>query len=73
MVAIAGSLWFVKLLFLLCLAILWFILPFAIFGTKKRLDTLIEEAQKTNSLLAKIERNLSSTADDEGFSAFKRD
>jgi len=40
--------------FLVILAILWFILPFAIFGTKKKLDLLIESSGETNRLLAKL-------------------
>ena len=39
-------------LFLLVLAILWFILPFAIFGIKPKLDKILEELDKTNRLLA---------------------
>lgn len=41
-------------LFLIILAILWFILPFAIFGIKNRLDLLIAETQVTNRLLTEI-------------------
>ena len=36
------------ILFLFVLAILWFLLPFAIFGFKAKLDTLIYETQMTN-------------------------
>lgn len=39
-------------IFLLILAFLWFLLPFAIFGTKEKLDTLIEEA-KANTAAVK--------------------
>ena len=35
-------------LFLFVLAILWFLLPFAIFGTKDKLGELIAESKKTN-------------------------
>ena len=41
-------------LFLFVLAILWFFLPFAIFGTKPKLDALIAEQKKTNQLLAEV-------------------
>ena len=41
-------------LFVLFLAVLWCILPFAIFGTKRRLDQLIEEQRKTNNWLQQI-------------------
>lgn len=33
-------------IFLFFLAILWFLLPFAIFGTKDKLDTLIAETRR---------------------------
>jgi len=42
----------VIIIFLLILAILWFILPFAIFGIKPKLDKILEELDKTNRLLA---------------------
>lgn len=38
-------------LFLFVLAILWFLLPFAIFGTKDKLSELIAESKKTNEQL----------------------
>ena len=38
-------------LFLFVLAILWFLLPFAIFGTKDKLGELIAESKKTNEQL----------------------
>ncbi|HKH20543.1 MAG TPA: hypothetical protein VKB53_06610 [Gammaproteobacteria bacterium] len=34
--------------------ILWIFLPFAIFGTKKKLDRLIEEAKKSNASLQQL-------------------
>ncbi|MDG6349150.1 hypothetical protein QAA18_10445 [Luteimonas sp. 8-5] len=40
--------------FLLLVAIVWFFLPFAIFGTKGRLDTLIAESRRTNELLTHL-------------------
>lgn len=33
------------------LAVLWFLLPFAVFGVKDRLETLIKLQKKTNQLL----------------------
>ena len=45
-------------LFLLILAILWFFLPFAIFGTKDKLAALILETKKTNAELAVISTEL---------------
>ncbi len=47
-----GLLELVAFLFLLTLAILWFLLPFAIFGTKDKLDILIVEA-KANTAAVK--------------------
>lgn len=41
-------------LFVLFLGILWCVLPFAVFGTKPRLDELIREQKKTNKLLIEI-------------------
>lgn len=49
-----GSFWGIVVLFLLILAILWFILPFAIFGTKPRLEALLEEQKKTNAWLQEL-------------------
>ena len=49
-----GGFYVVAVLFLLFLAILWICLPFAVFGTKDRLDKLISETKKTNSKLEKL-------------------
>lgn len=38
-------------LFLLLLAILWIVLPFAVFGIKGRLDALIKESEELNQRL----------------------
>lgn len=48
--------------FLLLVAIVWFFLPFAIFGTKGRLDTLIAESRRTNERLTHLlsQRNVRS-------------
>ena len=40
--------------FLIILLILWFLLPFAIFGTKDKLNDLINETKKTNDQLEKL-------------------
>lgn len=50
---LAGMSMFV-FLFLAILAILWFCLPFAVFGVKERLSTLIREQKTTNDLLRKL-------------------
>jgi len=45
---------FITVMFLVALAILWFLLPFAIFGTKDLLKQLIKETKETNQLLKKL-------------------
>ena len=40
--------------FIILLLILWFLLPFAIFGTKDKLNDLINETKKTNYQLEKL-------------------
>ncbi len=49
-----GGIYLFVALFLLVLAILWFFLPFAIFGTKDKLNELIAETKKTNEELEKL-------------------
>lgn len=49
-----GVLGMIFFLFLFLLAILWILMPFAIFGTKDRLDILIAEAKKQNELLSEL-------------------
>lgn len=39
------------LFFVLVLAILWFILPFAVFGTKPKLDAIAAELKKLNATM----------------------
>ena len=48
------SLVLVVFAFLAVLAILWFILPFAVFGINNRLDTLIKQTSVTNARLKKL-------------------
>ncbi len=43
---------------LVVLAILWFILPFAVFGTKRRLDRLIASTDALDETLTGIHREL---------------
>jgi hypothetical protein len=40
--------------FLALLAILWFLLPFAVFGTKDKLQQLIDEQIKTRQTIEKL-------------------
>ena len=49
-------------LFLFVLALLWFFLPFAIFGTKDKLNQLIRETEETNEELRRIRIQLSGTS-----------
>ena len=44
----------IGILFIIILLILWFLLPFAIFGTKDKLNDLINETKKTNDQLEKL-------------------
>ncbi len=53
-----SSLGIIWILFLVVLGILWFLLPFAIFGTKDRLRDLIEENRRSNQDLAAIRKQL---------------
>lgn len=53
-----GGFGVVVVLFLFLLALLWFLLPFAIFGTKDKLAALIVESKKTNVELARIASEL---------------
>ncbi len=43
---------------LVVLAILWFILPFAVFGTKRRLDRLIASTNALDETLTRIHQEL---------------
>lgn len=44
----------VVVIFLVVLALLWFFLPFAIFGTKDLIEQQIKETKETNKLLKQI-------------------
>lgn len=44
----------ILMIFLFILAILWFLLPFAIFGTKDKLQTLIDSNIETNKKLDQL-------------------
>ena len=51
-----SSMGFIFVIFGLIIAVLWSLLPFAVFGIKHRLDRMIEELEKLNSKFAKLER-----------------
>lgn len=50
----SGTLGIVIMLVVFIAVILWFFLPFAIFGTKARIDELIQINKKTSVLLESI-------------------
>ena len=50
----SGILGLFVVFFLLVVAIVWFFLPFAVFGTKGRIETLTAETRKTNELLTML-------------------
>ena len=56
---LAGTVGIVVILFLVILAILWFVLPFAIFGTKARLDQANVHNQAMQKYLHSIDAELS--------------
>lgn len=43
-------------IFLIVLAVLWFLLPFAVFGVKDLLQQMLYETKKTNELLAQLQK-----------------
>lgn len=57
----SGVLGLIVILFLFVLAVLWFFLPFAIFGTKDKLEALIVESKRTNLELARVVAELVAT------------
>jgi len=50
---------------LVVLLVLWFLLPFAIFGTKGKLDNIDNQLKKTNKLLTEIHRQLGGQQSDD--------
>lgn len=44
----------IVVIFLVVLALLWFLLPFAIFGTKDLIEQQIKEIKETNRLLKQL-------------------
>lgn len=58
---LTGGVGLVIALFFVVLALLWFLLPFAIFGTKDKLAEIIAETKKTNAELARIAAELAAT------------
>lgn len=54
----AGGFGIVVVLFLFVLAVLWFLLPFAVFGIKGLAKSLIAEQQITNKLISDLNDKL---------------
>ena len=52
---IPNFLFIIGVAFIILLLILWFLLPFAVFGTNVKLNDLINETKKTNDRLRKME------------------
>ena len=48
--------------FLLVLAILWFLLPFAVFGVKDKLSKVIDQTARTNDLLLSLNTTMTAVA-----------
>jgi len=48
---LTGGLGVVIIIFIVVLAILWFLLPFAVFGIKRRLDLMIDQNNEIITLL----------------------
>lgn len=58
---LGGTIGFIIILFLFVHAVLWFFLPFAIFGTKEKSDNIKAEIESANRLLQVIENEIKET------------
>lgn len=58
-----GLIYVVGGIFLVILAVLWFLLPFAVFGTKPILQKMLSEIQLTNQILDDIRASPDSSPD----------
>lgn len=54
----AGILGFLVVLFLVMLALLWFFLPFAIFGTKELIEKSIEEQKLLRKAIEELHQTI---------------
>ena len=54
----AGTFGLILIIFLVIAAVLWFLLPFAIFGIKTRLDTMIENSDRTIALIESLNQEI---------------
>lgn len=59
----AGVLYLIGIVFLFILAVLWFFLPFAVFGIQPKMEKVIAEAKRTNELLEEIRIAMKRTDD----------
>jgi len=57
-----GGFYTLFMLFVVVLAILWFLLPFAVFGIKDKLNDIIDETKNTNTELEKLRADIASLA-----------
>lgn len=55
---VLGGMYLVVVVFLLILAVQWIALPFAVFGTKDKLNQLITEAKATNAALRELTKEI---------------
>lgn len=54
LLGLGTTVWVVLWAFLFVLAVLWFLLPFAVFGSKRRLDKIVDELQMLNKTMKEI-------------------
>ena len=54
LLGLGTTVWVVLWAFLFVLAVLWFLLPFAVFGSKRRLDKIVDELQALNRTMKEI-------------------
>ena len=54
LLGIGTTVWLILFAFLFVLAVLWFLLPFAVFGSKRRLDKMIAELQTLNKTMKEV-------------------
>lgn len=61
----SGAFGTILILFLFVLAVLWFLIPFAVFGIKDKLNQMIKLQKKANDKLAMIVARSSGPPDDQ--------
>jgi hypothetical protein len=52
-----GGMGVIGMLLLLFIAILWILMPFAVFGTKDLIEEQIKQQKRTNELLEQLAKN----------------